>query len=753
MSFSELYYPIVIIDDDFNSEQMRGILIRQLAEEVKRQGIDVIGGFTFEDAAQAVLTYSEVSGVIVSIEGAEESEDQFDRLNELIKHMHRRNDSLPIFLCGERNSVSHVPAELLSKIRGVIYLYEDTDVFTAKQIVRAANEYVDKLLPPFFKALVKHASDSNYSWHTPGHAGGVAFTKDPVGRAFHQFFGENTLRSDLSVSVPELGSLLDHTGPVREAEEAAADTFGSDHTFFVTNGTSTANKIVWHSIATEGDVVFIDRNCHKSLLHSMIMTGATPVYFQPSRNAFGIIGPISREQFTPEHMSKRMQEHPLIENAPDKVKMAVVTNSTYDGICYNANMIKHTANHAVEFLHFDEAWYAYAAFHEFYKDRFGMADVDDEEILPAIFTTHSTHKLLAAFSQASMIHIKQGSNTQVNPTHFNEAFMMHTSTSPHYGVIASCDVAAKMMSGKGGPSLIEDIHHEAMSFRHAMYRVDEEQYGWWFKVWQPDIVSQKAMDKVDAPQTEDWILNPDDKWHGFKGLPDDYVLIDPIKVTLTTPGLNIDGSMEEEGIPASIVSQFLWGKGIVVEKTGLYSFLVLFSLGITKGKWSTLLTELLQFKHLYDSGADVAEALPTLVSKHPDVYTNVSLRDLCMRLHSFYKQQNTAAAMNEMYTELPDMVITPAQAYRQLVAGQVETVPIDQLDGRIAAEMIVPYPPGIPLIMPGERYNEKTKPIVNYLEMARLQNQEIPGFEADVHGLIIEGESDDAIYSVAVLKE
>ena len=523
MSNYELDFPVVIIDNDYKSEQMCGILIRQLSEEMQSQGMKVIGGFSIEDASQAILTYSEVSAVLISIEGTEESRQLFDQLRALIKHIHQRNDDLPVFLCGERNSISLIPTDLLPEIRGVVYLYEDTKRFVAKQIIRAANEYIDQLLPPFFKALIKHAAESNYSWHTPGHSGGVAFTKDPVGRAFHQFFGENTLRSDLSISVPELGSLLDHTGPIKEAEHDAAKTFGSDLTYFVTNGTSTANKIVWHAIATEGDVVFIDRNCHKSLLHSMIMTGATPAYFQPSRNAFGIIGPISLEQFTPEHMSKRIAEHPLIDQPPEKVRMAVVTNSTYDGICYNANMIKRTAAQGVDYLHFDEAWYAYAAFHDFYKDRFGMAQIEDQDIGPAIFTTHSTHKLLAAFSQASMIHIKQGSTSKVNPNHFNEAFMMHTSTSPHYGVIASCDVATKMMAGKSGPSLIQGIHEEAMAFRHAMANVKAEQDGWWFDVWQPDTISAKATSKSVSTKTQDWVLKPGDTWHGFEGLADDYV--------------------------------------------------------------------------------------------------------------------------------------------------------------------------------------------------------------------------------------
>src|SRR6266480_6181012 len=133
----------------------------------------------------------------------------------------------------------------------------------------------------------------------------VAFRKSPVGQLFYQFFGENTLRSDISVSVGEIGSPLDHTGPIAAGERNAARIFGADETLFVVGGTSTANKIVWHGTVARGDVVLCDRNCHKSILHSLIMTGATPIYLVPSRNGLGIIGPISKEQFTSASISQK----------------------------------------------------------------------------------------------------------------------------------------------------------------------------------------------------------------------------------------------------------------------------------------------------------------------------------------------------------------------------------------------------------------------------------------------------------------
>ena len=191
-----------------------------------------------------------------------------------------------------------VPARVLKHANAFMRLYEDSTEFMARVIARAAHLYLDRLPPPMFKALMEYTLQASYSWHTPGHGGGVGFRKSPVGQLFYEFFGENTLRSDISVSVGKLGSLLDHTGPIAEGERNAARIFGADETLFVVGGTSTANKIVWHAMVGRGDYVLCDRNCHKSILHSLIMTGATPIYLVPSRNGLGIIGPISKDQFT-----------------------------------------------------------------------------------------------------------------------------------------------------------------------------------------------------------------------------------------------------------------------------------------------------------------------------------------------------------------------------------------------------------------------------------------------------------------------
>jgi arginine decarboxylase len=394
-----------------------------------------------------------------------------------------------------------------------------------------------------------------------------------------------------------------------------------------------------------------------------------------------------------------------------------------------------------------------------YDNHYAMAKGKPRDQDPIIFATQSTHKLLAAFSQASMIHARNSKTRELDADRFNEAFMMHTSTSPHYGIIASCDISSRMMEGRAGRSLIEQMHKEAIAFRRAVLHVGDslKKGDWWFSVWQPTELrdrldeGERAAQPVSTKQA-DWKLVPKAPWHGFGDLARDYVLIDPIKVTLVTPGLTMDGKTEKLGIPAAVVSRFLWGRGITVEKTNLYSFLILFSMGITKGKWSTLTTELLAFKELYDANAPLDKALPSLAAEHPEAYAKKGLRDLCDALHAFNTKHKVAQVMREMYVDLPEPVMIPAEAYDRLVKGEVERVDIDKLHGRIASTMLVPYPPGIPVIMPGERFGGQDSAILESLRIAREQNEQFPGFESDIHGLITEQGPKGPRYVVEVLK-
>ncbi|HXZ53116.1 MAG TPA: lysine decarboxylase, partial [Burkholderiales bacterium] len=387
---------------------------------------------------------------------------------------------------------------------------------------------------------------------------------------------------------------------------------------------------------------------------------------------------------------------------------------------------------------------------EFYDGYHGISSDRPARSPHAItFATQSTHKLLSALSQASMIHVQHAEAKKLDMTRFNEAFMMHTSTSPQYGIIASCDVAAAMMERPGGRAIVQETIDEALSFRRAMTAVKRQVKGsWWFDVWQPEAMAKKPTDETSA-----WVLVPGDKWHGFEGLAENHVLVDPIKVTILTPGLSPAGAMQAHGIPAAVVVKFLSQRRIEIEKTGLYSFLVLFSMGITKGKWSTLVTELLNFKDLYDANAPLERVLPALAGAHPEAYAGMGLKDLCEAVHRVYREDNLPKAQKDMYTTLPEMALRPADAYDHLVRGRVQSVEIDKLMGRTLAVMVVPYPPGIPVIMPGERLTRATKSIQDYLLYAREFDSKFPGFETDIHGLRFEPAAGGRRYLVDCVAE
>ncbi|NCX23154.1 MAG: lysine decarboxylase, partial [Betaproteobacteria bacterium] len=448
-------FPVVIIDEDWRSDSASGLGIRALAKALEELHMEVVGGFTYVDVGMVANQAARASAFIVSIDDEEINEDGAESkaiidLRKFIAETRRRNADIPIFLFGETRTSRHIPNGILKELHGFIHMFEDTPEFVARYIIRECNNYLNSLAPPFFKALVNYANDGSYSWHCPGHSGGVAFLKSPVGQMFHQFFGENMLRADVCNAVDELGQLLDHSGPVAASESNAARIFNTDHLFFVTNGTSTSNKIVWHANVASDDVVVVDRNCHKSVLHALMMTGTIPIFMQPTRNHLGIIGPIPQEEFSPARIAEKIKNNPLVRDKQAKPRILTITQSTYDGIVYNVEMIKQTLGDYIDNLHFDEAWLPHAVFHSFYHEFHAIGPNRPRSQHVMVYATQSTHKLLAGLSQASQILVQDSEERKLDEFRFNEAFLMHTSTSPQYAIIASCDVAAAMMEPPGG---------------------------------------------------------------------------------------------------------------------------------------------------------------------------------------------------------------------------------------------------------------------------------------------------------------
>ena len=744
-------FPIIIIDEDFRSENASGLGIRALADAIEKEGMEVLGVTSYGDLTSFAQQQSRASAFLLSIDdeefgsgSKEETESALKALRAFVRELRFRNADIPIYLYGETRTSRHIPNDILRELHGFIHMHEDTPEFMARHIIREAKAYLNSLAPPFFRALLDYAQDGSYSWHCPGHSGGVAFLKAPVGQMFHQFFGENMLRADVCNAVDELGQLLDHTGPVAASERNAARIFNADHLFFVTNGTSTSNKIVWHSTVAPDDIVVVDRNCHKSILHAIMMTGAVPVFLTPTRNNFGIIGPIPKSEFDMASIRKKIDANPFIRDKKKKPRILTITQSTYDGVLYNVETLKEMLDGKIDTLHFDEAWLPHAAFHDFYRDMHAIGRSRPHARESMIFATQSTHKLLAGLSQASQILVREPESRQLNSHVFNEAYLMHTSTSPQYAIIASCDVAAAMMEPPGGTALVQESIAEALDFRRAMRKVDEEfEADWWFKVWGPDNIADEGIG-----ERADWMLHPEDKWHGFGKLAEGFNMLDPIKATVITPGLDVDGDFADSGIPAAMVTKYLAEHGVIVEKCGLYSFFIMFTIGITKGRWNTLLAALQQFKDDYDKNAPIWRILPEFAAKRPQ-YERTGLRDLCQQIHDTYKTNNVAKMTTEMYLSDMQPAMKPSDAFAKMAHDEIERVAIDDLEGRVTAVLLTPYPPGIPLLIPGERFN---KTIVDYLKFARDFNSKFAGFETDIHGLVADKIDGERLYYVDCVK-
>ncbi|MDP8170130.1 Orn/Lys/Arg decarboxylase N-terminal domain-containing protein [Pasteurella skyensis] len=723
---------ILFVHRHLEHDGAAGRLVGNIVSELERQNVEVITAITYPEATGFALSDISINMFLIDLDTA----DKEGEVEELVNVIRKKNAKVPIFLCANHESASKLSAGILAKSDDFIWLMEDTPSFIAGRIIVAIDQYTSQLLPPMFKALVDFGNEHAYSWHTPGHTGGTGFLKHPTGRFFFDFFGENMFRTDLSISVGKLGSLLDHNGPIGDGEKYAATVFGSDRTYYVTNGSSTSNRIITMASVTKDEVLVCDRNCHKSIEHSLIMSHSVPSYIVPVRNGLGIIGPVLPESFSQESMEKALDNNVIVKQTGNRdIKHLVLTNSTYDGLCYDIAKIEEILGDRINTLHFDEAWYGYAKFHPMYKGRFAMHDRDPNAPKgPNVISTHSTHKLLNALSQASYIHIRDGKNP-IEHDRFNESFMLHSSTSPNYAVIASCDVAAKMMEGESGKEIVQESIEEAVSFRQKLAELNEEfanKSDWFFKGWQPD-----AMHKIEKSEllesNKHWVLHPNQEWHGFGDVPEGWVMLDPIKVTVMTPGMDADGTMHETGIPACIVTRYLGRHGIQVEKTTDFGILFLFSMGITKGKWGTLISQLANFKRDYDNNAPLTEVLPELAEEA--AYAGMGLKDLCNYMFATVKELQTTKYMSEGFSSLPKQAMTPAKAFEEMVRNNVEKCTLEQAAGRIAATGVIPYPPGIPILMPGEVADGA---VLEYLKALEKFDLACPSFEHDTHGIEVE---------------
>jgi arginine decarboxylase len=747
--FGHLRPRVLVVDDDLAKlDTALGRAVENLAAALEARNIDVLRAISFEDGQASVVSDASLRAVLLDWNLGINSDGTHAQATALLHKYRERHETAPVFLLADRERTrGTITVEVAEMVDEFIWPLEDSADFIAGRVMAAIRRYEAQLLPPYARILAEYARLREHSWSAPGHQGGIAFTKHPAGRAFFDFLGENTFRIDMGIERGALGSLLDHTGPVAESEKYAARVFGAHRSYSGVVGTSGSNRSIMQACMREGDLVVLDRNCHKSIEQGLMLTGARPVYMVPTRNRYGIIGPISPSEMDPKTIRAKAQAGSLTKKIADqKPVYAVVTNSTYDGLCYNAVRAQALLEKSCDRIHFDEAWYGYARFNPIYNDHFAMRGDPAAHRGPTVFATHSTHKMLAALSQASYIHVRDGKGA-IDHHRFNQAYMMHTSTSPLYAIVASNDIASAMMDGNGGRSLTQEVIEEAVDFRQVvgrLWRTFADKKDWFFKPWNTETVKNPAngrkMAFEDAPakllchNQAPWVLKPGDKWHGFDDIADDWCMLDPIKVSILTPGMGEDGKLEKNGVPAALVNAWFNRFGIVPTRVTDFQVMFLFSIGITKGKWGTLLTNLLAFKRAYDSNRPLAEVLPEITAQYPDRYRNVRLHDLGDELFEYLRENRPGELLNAAYERLPNADMTPREAYQRLVAGDVEAVPADKLAKRTAANAVMPYPPGIPMLMSGENFGGTDSPQIGYLRGMQHREQQFPGFAGVIEG-------------------
>ena len=609
---------------------------------------------------------------------------------------------------------------------------------TIEQIVAS---YEALILPPFFKALSDYVGDNNVQFDCPGHQGGQFFAKHPTGRAFFDFFGEHIFRADLCNADVKLGDLLIHEGYAHDAQAYAAAVYNADKTYFVLNGTSSANKVVLNALLTPGDIILYDRNNHKSICHGgLVMSGATPIYLETARNPFGSIGGILEHCFDESYIRNLIGEKdPNKAKADRPIRLAVIQLGTYDGTIYNARQVVDKIGHLCDYIFFDSAWVGYEQFIPMMKDcsplllELGPND-------PGILVTQSVHKQQAGFSQTSQIHKKdkhiKGQDRYVDHKRFNNSFMMHASTSPFYPLFASLDVNAKIHEGELGKQLWHECIEVGIDARKSVLSHCK-----YLRPLVPPIVHGKKWEEGNTQEMANdvsyFAFEPNAKWHSFKGYGEGQYFIDPCKFQLISPGINVEtGAYEDFGIHANILANYLRENRIIPEKCDLNTILFLMTPAESKEKMDALVDQLVRFEELIDRNAPMEEVLPSIYYSHIDKYKGYHIRQLCQEMHDFYKARNVSTLQQRLFSKehFPEYVMNPQEANFEFQRNKGELVSLDEVEGRIALEGALPYPPGVLCVQPGERWSRTA---CDYFLALEEGINQLPGFAPEIQGVYL----------------
>ena len=590
-------------------------------------------------------------------------------------------------------------------------------------------------LPPFTKALLDFAKEARDDFCTPGHHSGALFEEIPEGRTFVSSLGEGAFTADISDSSSVIGDPSAHEGVSGEAEALAASVYGSDRCFFVLGGTSASNRIAISALVSEGDLILFDRNNHKSASQAALAAaGGLPVYLASERNESGIIGGLTEETLDPARLREKAAK--LSPDAGKKqrpYRLACLQLSTYDGLFLNEREILRRIGPLCDYILFDGAWAGYENFLPLLQGSAVLTfplTKDD----PGILVTQSVHKQLAGFSMTSQLHKKdshlRGMARYLEDDVLQAAYLMHISTSPYYPLLAGLEMNAYLHQKKGR-ELWQKAAITATELKKSILKH--------CRLLRPFTAPMVRAASWEAHPTEEilsdpafFAISPKDSWHGFSHIAENLYLTDPCKVLLTTGPL-----------PAPLLSHWLERRHVTVEKSDFHTLLFLIEPSDRQEKCERLLSLFEECETAYEANAPMSSFAPDVTCLPGE-----GLKDYSLRCMDFLEKEQASRLSQTLFAEdhFPKAALTGRSAHQAFLKGARERVPLPKAKGRVSLEMILPYPPGITVLEPGEVWTDE---VVSYFLFLQKYKSAFPDFSPEILG--VHGNGNDAY--VWVLKE
>jgi arginine decarboxylase len=729
---SENYFEVLIVDN-LTSKEEEAVKdrFRAIRGSNEKLSYDLLAASTFQDALIAILFNYNIQACVIRYGVSFKSKNKLDFISPYISRVLEQNfeketeadlglilgnliktfrPELDIYYVTD-TAVSQINDTSLSNFRRIFYRKEDIQELHLSIILGVQERFVT----PFYSALRAYSQKPTSVFHAMPISRGNSVFKSNWIKDFGEFYGRNLFLAETSATTGGLDSLLQPTGPLKESQELASKAYGSEHTFFVTNGTSTSNKIVVQALIEPQELVLVDRDCHKSHHYGMVLAGAYPVYLDSySLERYSMYGAVTTKTIVDKLLLLKK------EGVLHKVKMLLLTNCTFDGLVYNVEQVMEAALTIKPDLVFlwDEAWFAFAGFTYTYKQRTAMfvasklrkkyhsaeykAEYDElkakndpklatmpdpEKVKVRVYSTQSTHKTLSSFRQGSMIHIHDEEFKRKAEDSFSEAYMTHTSTSPNYQILASLDAGRRQVQFEGF-EMVEKSIEMAMILRTKIQ--EHPSLRKYFDILTvkdiiPEQYRKSGIDHYFEADTGN--SNMEKAWAS-----DEFVL-DPTKINLFIGKTGMDGDTFKNRY---LMDQF----GIQINKTSRNSVLFMTNIGTTRGSITYLIGALLKIAKQLDEEREAynSEEMKIVHAQVISLTEDVPPLPHFSSFHTSFQAipgvpgGDIRAAYFLAYHESNSTYIKLSDTLKALEDGQE----------LVSSSFVIPYPPGFPILVPGQ---------------------------------------------------